>query len=134
MSKPETRFINPPGIANPGTFSQVAVSSGGTVVHVSGQLAWDENLVLVAPGDLSAQTEKVFSNLGVALAAAGAGFRDVVKLTTYVVNLQPEDRRTIAAIRNRHLQGHLPASTLVGVAALVESAALIEVEAVAVVA
>ena len=102
-------------------------------MHVSGQLAWNEKLELVAPGDLEAQTDKVFSNLGIALAAAGAGFRDVVKLTTYVVDLQPADRIVIANIRNRHLQGHLPASTLVGVAALVEAGARIEVEALAVV-
>lgn len=133
MSRPETRFINPPGIANLGTFSQVAVVSGGRTVHISGQLAWDADARLVAPGDLAAQAEKTFSNLAVALAAAGATFKDVVKLTTYVVNLKPEDRKAIAAIRNRYLQGHLPASTLVGVAALVEAGALIEVEATAVI-
>jgi enamine deaminase RidA (YjgF/YER057c/UK114 family) len=134
MAKPDTQFLNPPGIANLGTFSQVAVVSGGRTIHVSGQLAWNAEARLVAPGDLAGQTEQVFTNLGVALAAAGAGFADVVKLNTYVVNLQPDDRKVIAAIRNRHLQGHLPASTLVGVAALVEAQALIEVEAVAVVA
>ena len=133
MTRPEILFLNPPGIARVGTFSQVAVSQGGRLVHVSGQLAWNEKLELVAPGDLEAQTDKVFSNLGIALAAAGAGFRDVVKLTTYVVDLQPADRIVIANIRNRHLQGHLPASTLVGVAALVEAGARIEVEALAVV-
>lgn len=133
MTPPDIQFLNPPGIARVGTFSQVAVSQGGRMVHVSGQLAWNEKLELVAPGDLEAQTDKVFSNLGIALAAAGAGFRDVVKLTTYVVDLQPADRIVIANIRNRHLQGHLPASTLVGVAALVEAGARIEVEALAVV-
>lgn len=133
MTRPEIQFLNPPGIARVGTFSQVAVSQGGRLVHVSGQLAWNEKLELVAPGDLEAQTDKVFSNLGIALAAAGAGFRDVVKLTTYVVDLQPADRIVIANIRNRHLQGHLPASTLVGVAALVDAGARIEVEALAVV-
>ena len=133
MTPPDIQFLNPPGIARVGTFSQVAVTQGGRQVHVSGQLAWNEKLELVAPGDLEAQTDKVFSNLGIALAAAGAGFRDVVKLTTYVVDLQPADRIVIANIRNRHLQGHLPASTLVGVAALVEAGARIEVEALAVV-
>lgn len=133
MTPPDIQFLNPPGIARVGTFSQVAVSQGGRMVHVSGQLAWNEKLELVAPGDLEAQTDKVFSNLAIALAAAGAGFRDVVKLTTYVVDLQPADRIVIANIRNRHLQGHLPASTLVGVAALVEAGARIEVEALAVV-
>jgi enamine deaminase RidA (YjgF/YER057c/UK114 family) len=133
VSRPEIQFLNPPGIARVGTFSQVAVSQGGRLVHVSGQLAWNEKLELIAPGDLEAQTDQVFANLGIALAAAGAGFRDVVKLTTYVVDLQPADRIVIASIRNRHLQGHLPASTLVGVAALVEAGARIEVEALAVI-
>jgi enamine deaminase RidA (YjgF/YER057c/UK114 family) len=131
---PEVTFLNPPGIANLHTFSQVATVCGGTTVYVSGQLAWDEHAKLVAPGDLPAQTEKVFQNLKVALGAAGATFDDVVKYTIYVVNLKPDDRLAISEVRNRYIDTRRPpASTMVGVDALVVPGAMIEVEAIAVV-
>lgn len=131
---PQVKFLNPAGLANLGTFSQVATVTGGKTIHISGQLAWDADLKLIGPGDLKVQTEKVFDNMKVALAAAGATFDNIVKLTTYVVNLKPEDRAIIGDIRKRYFTSkELPASTLVGVAALVMADALIEVEAIAVV-
>lgn len=131
----EIRFLNPPTLANFGTFSQVAVVTGGRTVHISGQVAWDRDGKLVAPGDLRAQTEKVLDNLREALAAAGASFTDVVKFTIYVVDLQPEDRAVISEIRNRYIDMRQPpASTMIGVSALVVPGARIEIEAVAAVA
>lgn len=131
---PKFTFLNPSGLANLGTFSQVATVTGGKTVYISGQLAWDTNVKLVGPGDLKLQTEKVFDNMKIALASVGASFENVIKLTTYVVNLKPEDRAAIGEIRKRYFTSKdLPASTLVGVAALVLPDALIEVEAVAVV-
>jgi enamine deaminase RidA (YjgF/YER057c/UK114 family) len=85
-------------------------------------------------GDLKAQTEKVFENLKLALAAAGGSFRDVVKFNIYVVNLKPQDRITISEVRNRYIdRDRPPASSMIGVAALVFEGLLIEVDAVAVV-
>lgn len=131
---PKVEFLNPTGLANLGTFSQVATVTGGKTVHISGQLAWDANVKLVGAGDLKIQTEKVFDNMRIALAAVGATFDNIVKLTTYVVDLKPEDRATIGEIRKRYFtSGKLPASTLIGVDALVMADALIEVEAIAVV-
>lgn len=132
---PELAFINPPGLANFGTFSQVATARGGKTIHISGQVAWNAEGKVVGPGDLTVQTVQVFENLKVALAAAGAGFGDIVKLVTYVVDLQPQDRGIISQIRNRYLDPtRLPASTMIGVSALVMPELRIEVEAVAVVA
>lgn len=77
---------------------------------------------------------QVFENLKVALAAAGATFSDLVKITTYVVDLKPEDRGIISEIRGRYVDpARKPASTMIGVDALVMPALRIEVEAIAVV-
>lgn len=128
----DIRFINPPSLANFGTFSQVAVVTGGRTIHISGQVAWDRDGKLVAPGDLRAQTVKVLENLRDALAAAGAGFNDVVKFTIYVVDLKAEDRAVISEIRNGFIdKARPPASTMIGVSALVVPGARIEIEAVA---
>ena len=86
-------------------------------------------------GDLAKQTTQVMHNLGKALAAAGATFADVVKITTYVVGYTPEMRPVIAAARSPHFPaGKPPASTLVGVQALAAPGWLIEIEATAVIA
>lgn len=132
---PELAYLNPPGLANFGTFSQVATARGGKTIHISGQVAWNAQGQVVAPGDLKGQTVQVFENLKIALAAAGATFSDLVKITTYVVDLKPEDRGVISEIRGRYMDpARKPASTMIGVDALVMAELKIEVEAVAVVA
>jgi len=79
------------------------------------------------------QTEHVFKNLVRALAAAGARIHDVVKITTFVVDFKPADRDVIRAVRARFIEGTPPASTLVGVQALVMPELMIEIEAIAVI-
>ena len=125
--RPEGLQINP-------AYSHVVVASGARTIYISGQVALDENGALVGAGDLAAQTTQVMRNLGRALAAAGATFADVVKITTYVVGYRPEHRAIIGAARSPFFPpGKPPASTLVGVAALAAPEWLIEIEAVAVV-
>src|SRR3954469_4614516 len=118
---------------NPG-FSQVVVASGSRMVHTAGQVSIDDNGALVGAGDLAAQTTQAMRNVGLALAAAGATFADVVKITTFVVNYAPEHRAIIAKARAPFFAGgEPPASTLLGVSALAVPGWLIEIEAVAVV-
>jgi len=88
--------------------------------------------VLVGAGDFIAQATQVFENLGRALAAAGAGFSDLVKTTVYVTD--PRYREALREVRDRYLDGNaLPASTLVVVAGLALPEYLLEIEAVAVI-
>ena len=69
-----------------------------------------------------------------ALAAAGASYADIVKITTYVVNYKPEHRAVIGKARAPFFaKGNAPASTLVGVSALALAEWLVEIEAVAVI-
>ena len=90
---------------------------------------------MVGQGDFRAQVERTFQNLGTALTAAGATFRDVVKVTYFVVGLKPEYVPVVREVRGRYLDPvNPPASSLVGVAALVVPDWLIEIELVAVVA
>jgi len=120
----------PPGLA-PGPGYSHVVTGSGRMVFVSGQVALDEQGNLVGPGDIAAQTEQVFANLGRALEAAGAGFEQVVKLNYYLTDVG--GLATIRAIRDRHLPADRPASTLVEVKGLFRPEFLIEVEAVAIV-
>ena len=100
----------------------------------STDIALDEKGNLVGPGDLRAQTKRVFENLSRALAAVGAGFEDVVKMTYYVVGYRAEQLPVIREVRSEYLpRNNPPASTLVGVESLFMDGVLIEVEAIAVV-
>ena len=130
----EVQFLNPPGLAQFKTFSHVATARGGKTVYISGQVSWNEKGEVVHAGDLKAQAVQVFENLKTALAAAGASYDNVVKFTAYVVNLKPQDRLTISEVRSRYVKSaNPPASTMIGVQALVSEGLLLEVEAVAVV-
>lgn len=126
--------LNPQGLAKPQGYTHVVAVRGGKTIFVSGQIALDAKGELVGRQDLRAQTQQAFENLKLALQAAGAGFRDVVKTTTYVVGLKPADTAVIRDVRAAYLTPlAAPASTLVGVQALARDGLLVEIEAIAVV-
>jgi enamine deaminase RidA (YjgF/YER057c/UK114 family) len=133
----EKKFIHPEKLANfPKLFTQVVtVKSGETkTVYISGQVAIDREGKVVGQGDLGAQAAQVFENLSLALESAGAKPEDVVKLNMYVVNMKPEDGKTVGLARRKWFnQANLPASTMIGVVSLAASDFLLEVEAIAVV-
>jgi reactive intermediate/imine deaminase len=108
-----------------------AVRAEGPLLFVSGVVPVDEAGKLVGGDDVVAQARQVFANMGMVLAAAGATFADVVKVTVFLTEV--EDRPRINALRQEAFGAARPASTLVEVAALAVPGAKIEVEAVAVV-
>ncbi len=79
------------------------------------------------------QCEHVFRNLGLALAAGGAQFHHIVKMNVYVRDLTSARVKTLRGIRQKHFGAHQPASTLVGVTALVHEELMLEIEVTAVV-
>jgi enamine deaminase RidA (YjgF/YER057c/UK114 family) len=121
---------NPPALARPNGFAHVASCPGNGVAFISGQVAYDATGAIVGDGDLEAQTHQVFRNLGAALAAIGCDFGDVAKFTFFVKDMSEEAIATIRSVRVHYLpQDRLPASTMVGVAALAKPALRLEVEA-----
>ncbi|MGE0759610.1 MAG: RidA family protein [Pirellulaceae bacterium] len=127
-------FINPPSLGRTSGWTHVVTAQGGRTIYISGQTSLNERGEVVGVGDLKAQTEQTFHNLSIALAAAGATFRDVVKTTVFVVNLRPEHVPILREVRSRYVAADRPpASSLVGVTALVGPDWLIEIEAIAVV-
>lgn len=130
----QTQFLNPPGLSPTFGWTHVVTSTGGKTIYISGQVSVNERGEVVGKGDLKAQTQQTFENIKTALAAVGATFRNVVKTNLYVVGLKPEQVPLLREVRSRYVSAeHPPASTLVGVSALVGADWLIEIEAVAVV-
>jgi enamine deaminase RidA (YjgF/YER057c/UK114 family) len=124
-------FIDPPRFPHSVHYSHVGIVSSGRQVFVSGQIALDHDGRVVGKGDLRAQTIRVYENLKECLAAAGATFHHVVKVTTFVVGLTPQMADVIREVRSHYLAGQRPTSTMVGVTSLVNPDLLIEVEVIA---
>ncbi|MBT2481095.1 RidA family protein [Streptomyces sp. ISL-94] len=126
-----TRVRAPEGVS-PGTGYSHVVWGTGRFVAVSGQCAFDEQGEVVGEGDAAAQARQVFENLRRCLAAAGATFDDVVKLTYFVTDVA--HLPAVRAARDAVIPAdRLPASSAVQVAALFRPDLLLEVEAFAVV-
>jgi 2-iminobutanoate/2-iminopropanoate deaminase len=116
------------GLAEPISHYTDAVVAGG-LVFVSGCVPVDAGGALVGGDDVVAQARQAFANLGAVLAAAGAGFGDVAKVTVFLTDV--DDRPRIDPVRRELFGAARPASTLVEVARLAVPGARIEVEAVA---
>jgi 2-iminobutanoate/2-iminopropanoate deaminase len=100
-----------------------------SMVFVSGEVGRDASGKVVA-GSFDAEVRQCFANLEFALQRAGAGFKDVVRITAYVKDLA--DYPVYAQIRNEIFGAEWPASASVGVSDLLLGAR-IEIDAVAVV-
>jgi reactive intermediate/imine deaminase len=101
----------------------------GRLLFVSGRVPVDRRGELVGGDDVVAQARQVFRNVGDVLEAAGASFRDVVKVTLYLTDI--DDRPLINPVRQEVFGETRPASTLVEVSRLAVPGARLEVEAVA---
>jgi enamine deaminase RidA (YjgF/YER057c/UK114 family) len=133
-SSERIRFLNPPELAPPPGYSNIAEVRRGRIVYFAGQVASDPQGRLVGGNDVGAQAEQAFRNLGLALAAVGCTPRHLAKLTVFV-----RDMRRIAdyrAARDRFFATAdppaCPAVTLIEVSRLFADEYLIEIEAVAV--
>jgi reactive intermediate/imine deaminase len=120
--------IRVPGLAEPISHYTDAVRAGD-LLFVSGFVPVDGDGQLVGGDDVIAQTRQVFANLAAVLAAAGATFADVVKVTVYLTDI--EDRARINPVRQEVFGDTRPASTLVEVRALATPGARVEIDAVA---
>ena len=127
------RFINPEGLSRPPTYTQlVEVVGPGRTIYVSGQLGTDRDGKL-AGGDFRAQAEQVFKNLQMALASVGVSCADIVKLNSYLADIA--HLPILREVRARYLNAAAPpASTTLAVTGFARNGALLEVEAVAVLA
>jgi 2-iminobutanoate/2-iminopropanoate deaminase len=124
----EREEIRVAGLAEPISHFTDAVRAGN-LLFVSGFVPVDGEGRLVGGDDVVAQVRQVFANLGAVLAAAGATFADVVKVTVYLTDIA--DRARINPVRQEIFGDSRPASTLVEVSALVVPGAKVEIDAVA---
>lgn len=121
--------IRVPGMAEPVSHFTDVVKAG-RLVFVSGCVATDAEGRTVGGADVVAQARQVHENLKRCLAAAGATFADVCKVTVFLRNVA--DREKVNIARKEYFGAHRPASTLVEISRLVRDDLLVEIEAIAV--
>lgn len=111
-----------------GPYSHAATGQGRELLYLSGQTPIDPATGRLVNGDAVAQTERVFANLGLVLAAAGRTLADAVKVNVYLTSM--EDFAAMNGVYERMLDAPYPARTTVAVAGL-PLGARVEIELVA---
>ena len=119
---------NYPGLPTPGAphYHSVRV---GNFLFLSGATARDTE---AEHGDMAAQTEVILKRMQLILEAEGGSLGNIVKITSFVTDIDREAGAATHQVRVKYFGENLPASTRVQVAGLVEPHLKIEIEAIAV--
>jgi 2-aminomuconate deaminase len=135
--------IDPQELGEPlGAYTHVLKVPCKTLIFVAGQVPTDARGDIVAAGeqsrirkiDLEAQLRQVYANLKAGLNAAGADWKDVVRMNTYVVASAFNEYREAhyhGDLKREMMGGHRAPGTVVAVAALMPLEALVEIELIA---
>jgi enamine deaminase RidA (YjgF/YER057c/UK114 family) len=105
----------------------------GDTIYVSGQVALDDAGNVIGVGDVGAQVRQAVRNIEAILKLTGACLRDVVKVTSFIVNRTPGSVQAYDRAFGEFFPGDCPASTLVEVRSLVLRELLVEIESIAVI-
>ena len=126
--------INPESLGAPSGYSNgLLTDAGGKLLFIAGQIAWDEKQTIVSD-DFVEQFDKALENVMAVLNAAGGKATDIARLVIYVTNKVEYRERTrdVGKRYQKHLGKHFPAMVLVQVAGLLDDAAKVEIEGLAV--
>lgn len=127
------RIVTAPELAKPTGYAHALVAAPGTLVFLSGQTAQGPDGA-IRGGTMVEQFDVAAGNLATALAAAGGRPEDLVSLTIYVTDVAEyrASLHDLGIVYRRHFGRHYPAMALLGVSALFDDAAKVELVATAV--
>ena len=128
-------FINPDSLGAPSGYSHgVLVEDGGKLLFIAGQIAWDQNQKIVSD-DFVEQFDKALANVITVVKAAGGESNNIARLVVYVTNKHEylAQTKAVGERYRKHMGKHFPAMVLVQVAGLLDDAAKVEIEAMAVI-
>jgi enamine deaminase RidA (YjgF/YER057c/UK114 family) len=127
------KSLLPPGWPRPKGYSN-GISARGRAIFTAGVVGWNEREVFAAP-DLVGQFRQVLLNIVAILAEDKAGPEHVVRMTCYVTSRDDyvAGLAGIGAAWREIMGRNWPAMAVVEVSALVEPAARVEIEAIAMV-
>ena len=124
--------VNPSEWAQPKGYSNGIVATGKTL-HIGGQIGWNQSQEFEST-DFVDQFEQTLLNTLAVLTEAGGEPSDIVRMTIFVTDMDAyrSNLRALGGVWKRLMGRWYPAMALVGVTALVERDALIEIETTAV--
>ena len=128
-------FINPESLGLARGYSNgVLAEPGGRLLFIAGQIAWDEQQ-RINSADFVEQFDRALANVITVVTEAGGKPDDIARLLIYVTDKREYSSRTreIGERYRAHMGRHFPAMTLVEVKSLLEDAAKVEIEAIAVI-
>jgi len=128
------KHINPESWGRPrGYTNGLLTTPDARLLFISGQIAWDEQQVIVST-DFVEQFDRALQNVLTVVREAGGAPGGLARLVVYVTDKEEYRARTAEiGERWRVLMGrHFPAMTLVEVKGLLEDGAKVEIEGIAV--
>ena len=127
-------LLNPDSLGAPSGYSHgLLADANGKLLFIAGQIAWDETQQIVSD-DFVEQFDRALANVVTVLSAAGGKPEHIVRLIIYVTDKIEYRKRTreVGERYRKYLGKHFPAMVLVQVAGLLDDAAKVEIEGMAV--
>lgn len=133
--KEPLRFINPETLGRARGYSNgVVAPKGAALLFIAGQIGWDEAQRIVS-ADFVEQFDRALANVVAVVEEAGGTPEQIARLVIYVT-----DKREYCAAQHEigeryraRMGRHFPAMALVEVKSLLEDAAKVEIEGIAVI-
>jgi enamine deaminase RidA (YjgF/YER057c/UK114 family) len=125
-------LINPDSLGTPSGYSHGLIAEG-KLLFIAGQIAWDQKQKIVSD-DFVEQFDRALENVVTVLSAAGGKPEHITRLVIYVTDkIEYRERtREVGERYRKHLGKHFPAMVLIQVAGLLDDAAKVEIEGMAV--
>jgi len=122
-------FINPAS----GYSNGLLTDAGGRLLFIAGQIAWNEHQEIVSK-DFVDQFDKALENVMMVVRAAGGEASHIARLVIYVTDkIEYRERtREVGERYRKHMGKHFPPMVLVQVQGLLDDAAKVEIEGIAV--
>ena len=131
MSK---KILNPSSLGRPSGFSHGVLTTGGRMLFLAGQTAFNSEGTLVAPGDLVGQYEEVLRHLKAVVEEAGGTMQDIVKINIFVQNRDDylAHLKPLGQVHKAYFGSYYPATALLEVSRFYQDGILVEIEGIAV--
>jgi 2-iminobutanoate/2-iminopropanoate deaminase len=129
---PSKRFVKRESAERSGYSQAVVTQGGGRTIWLAGHTGAVDATGKSLAGDFDAQVRAVFAAIETTLAEAGGRLSDMVTMTVFLTD--PRNHRRFTELRREILGRDFPASASIGISHLANPNALLEIQAVAVVA
>jgi len=129
-----SRSINPSELGSPRGYSNgLLVESNGQLLFIAGQIAWDQDQQIVSD-DFVEQFDRALANVISVVKEAGGNPTNITRLGIYVTTKREYMERTkqVGDAYRKHMGKHFPAMVLLEVKSLLDDAAKVEIEGIAV--